>query len=129
MISERPAAIVLLVILGALAVFHVVMLAGALPVGIAWGGQASSSRETLMVLETVGLVVTVLFAAVVGAKVGFIGGTRFRGAARIGMWVMSGYFVLNVVGNLASTSGLERMIFTPVSVVVALLALRLAVEK
>ena len=129
MISERSAATALLVIFGALVGFHVVMLAGALPPGIAWGGQASGSPETLRALETVGLAVTLLFAGVVGAKAGFIGGARLRRPARIGMWVVFGYFVLNVVGNLASTSGLERMIFTPVSIVVALLALRLAVEK
>jgi len=129
MIGEKSAATVLLVILGALAVFHTVMLAGALPAGIAWGGQVSGSRQALRALEVAALVVTLLFAGVVGAKVGFIGGARLRRAARIGMWVIFGYFVLNVVGNLASTSGLERMIFTPVGVVVALLALRLAVEN
>jgi hypothetical protein len=127
--TERRAATTLLIILGALAVFHVLMLAGALPAGIAWGGQAAESPETLRALEAVGLVVTVLFAAVVAAKAGFVGGDRVRRPARIGMWVMFAYFVLNVVGNLAFASGLERAIFTPVSVIVALLALRLAAGK
>jgi hypothetical protein len=129
MITEGAAATTLLVILGALAIFHVLMLADALPSGIAWGGQAADSPQTLRTLEVVGLVVTVLFAAVVAAKAGFIGSTRVRGPARIGVWIMFGYFVLNVIGNLASASGVERAIFTPISLVVALLALRLAVEK
>jgi hypothetical protein len=129
MIKERTAATALLVILGALVVFHVVMLAGALPSGMAWGGQAVNSPQTLRTLEVVGIAVTVLFAAVVAAKAGFIGGGRLRRPARIGMWAVFGYFVLNVAGNLASTSGWERAIFTPVSIVVALLALRLAVAK
>jgi hypothetical protein len=129
MITERAAATALLVILGALAIFHVLMLAGALPSDIAWGGQAADAPQTLRTLEVVGLVVTVLFAAALAAKAGFIGSARVRGPARIGMWIMFGYFVLNVIGNLASTSGVERAIFTPVSVVVALLALRMAVEK
>ena len=129
MISERAAATALLIILGGLVVFHILMLAGALPGGIAWGGQAASSPRTLRTLDTVGLVVTVLFAGAVAAKAGFIGGVRARRPARVAMWIVFGYFVLNVVGNLASTSGLERAIFTPVSVVVALLSLRLAVSK
>ena len=129
MITERATATTLLVILGALAVFHVLMLAGALPSGIAWGGQAAGSPQTLRTLEVVGLVVTVVFAAAVAAKAGFIGSARVRGPARIMVWIMFGYFVLNVVGNLASASGVERAIFTPISAVVALLALRLAVEK
>jgi hypothetical protein len=105
------------------------MLAGALPTGIAWGGQAVGSPKTLRTLEIVGIVVTLLFASVVCAKAGFIGAGRLRRPARIAMWVVFGYFVLNVVGNLASTSGLERAIFTPVSIVVAMLALRMAVGK
>lgn len=126
MTSERSAASALLILLGALAVFHVLMLAGALPTNIAWGGRAADSSRTLRALEAVAVVVTLLFAAVVAARVGFIGGPRVRRPARIAMWVVFSYFVLNVFGNVALASGLERAIFTPVSVVVALLALRVA---
>ena len=118
-----------LVVLGALAVFHILMLAEVLPAGIAWGGRAAASPWTLRTLEVVGLAVTLLFAAAVAAKAGFIGGQRTRRLARNGMWVVLGYFVLNVFGNLTSSSGVERAIFTPVSVVVALLALRLALAR
>jgi hypothetical protein len=129
MIGEKSAAIALLVILGALGVFHVLMLAGALPAGIAWGGQAAGSPQTLRALEVVGLTATLLFAAVVAAKAGFLGGSSVRRPAGIAMWVVFGYFVLNVFGNLASLSGLERAIFTPVSVILALVSLRLALAK
>jgi hypothetical protein len=129
MVSRRSAAIALLVVLGALAVFHVLMLADALPPDIAWGGRAAGSPQMLKTLEAVGLVVTLLFAAVVAANAGFTGGERVRRYTGIAMWLMSGYFALNVVGNLASSSGVERAIFTPVSVVAALLALRLAAGK
>ena len=42
---------------------------------------------------------------------------------------MFGYFVLNVFGNVALTSKVERAVFTPVSLVLALLALRLALGR
>ena len=42
---------------------------------------------------------------------------------------MFAYFLLNIAGNLASSSGAERAIFTPLSVVLAALVLRLAWEK
>jgi len=128
MSRARTGGVALLVILGALAVFHILMLFGALPGEIAWGGQAAGSPGTLRILETVGLVVTLLFAAAVAAKAGLIGGPVLRRPAGIAMWVVFAYFVLNALGNLASMSGVERAVFTPVSLVAALLALRLALE-
>ncbi len=129
MISSRAAANGLLVALAGLVLFHVLMLAGVLPADMAWGGRAGESAQSLTVLETVGLVVTVLFAVVVAAKAGYLGGLRFRRTIDVAMWIVFVYFVLNVVGNVASSSSLERAIFTPLSVVLALLALRLAVQK
>jgi hypothetical protein len=129
MVSKKSAAIAMLAILAALAIYHVMMLAGVLPSDIAWAGHAATSPRTLVILEVVSLVVTLLFAALVAAAAGLWGGSKIRKPARMAMWVVSGYFVLNVVGNLASSSGLERLIFTPVSVILACLALRLALSK
>ena len=81
-----------------------------------------------MVLETVSLVVTAVFAFIVVLRVGYLTVPRLRGAAKVGMWVVFGYFVLNVLGNLASASLAETLVFTPVAVLLALLALRLAIE-
>ena len=39
------------------------------------------------------------------------------------------YLLVNIAANLASPSFWERIIFTPLSLVAALLALRLAIEK
>lgn len=129
MLGARPAAIALLIALGALAVFHVLMLLGVLPPEIAWGGRGADSEASLQALEAVGLIVTLVFAAVVAAKAGFLGTARTRKAIGLAMWVVFGYFVLNVFTNLVSTSTLERAIFIPVSVVLALLSLRVAVES
>jgi hypothetical protein len=129
MISPRGAANVLLVGLSALVVFHVLMLSGVLPAEIAWGGRAGGSMGSLALLEIVGLIVTVLFAAVVAAKVGYLGSRPAGRAVNVTMWIVFGYFALNVAANLASTSSLERAIFTPVSVVLAAFALRLAVSR
>jgi hypothetical protein len=39
------------------------------------------------------------------------------------------FHVLNVIGNLTSQSHVEKMIFTPVAIVISVLAFRLAIEK
>ena len=109
-------------------IFHVLMLAGALPPGIAWGGRAGSSPDDLASLEVVSLVVTLVFAAMAAARVGYLGRAVPQRVAVVGTWAVVGYLALNVVGNLASESTLERAVFTPVSAILAFAALRLAVE-
>jgi hypothetical protein len=126
LLEARTAANVLLVGLGLLAVFHVFVLSGAAPGDMVWGGTADGLSGRLVVLETVGLTVTLLFALLVAAKAGYIRAAGLRRPARIGMWIVFAFFVVNVLGNLASTSTLEKVVFTPVSVVMALFSLRLA---
>jgi hypothetical protein len=128
-LGARLAANGLLLGLGGLAVFHVLLLLGVLPASIAWGGRADDSSQSFLVLELVGLTVIAFFAIIVAAKIGYLKVGRFRQIVRAGSWVVFGYFTLNILANLASMSGLERAIFTPVSVVLSLLAFRLAIEK
>ncbi|SEF52802.1 hypothetical protein SAMN02799616_00368 [Paenibacillus sp. UNC499MF] len=45
------------------------------------------------------------------------------------MWVLFAFMLLNTAGNLTSISGPEKLFMTPLTVVLALLSLRLAVEK
>jgi hypothetical protein len=126
--GPRAAANALLVGCGALVVFHILMLLRVFPADIAWGGRAGA-EGSLVFLETVGLVLTVLFGAVVAARAGYIGSRLPRGAVQVAMWIVLGYFALNTAGNLASVSSVERAIFTPVSALMTLLALRLAVSR
>ncbi len=128
-LGARTAANGLLIGLGGLAVFHVLLLMRVLPADIAWGGRANEASGSFLVLELVGLAVIALFALLVAAKIGYVKVSRLRPLVSVGTWLMFGYFTLNILGNLVSMSGLERAVFTPVSVVLSLLSFRLAVEK
>ena len=129
LIDARLAAVVLLIAMGLLALFHGLVLAGTLPPDIVWGGQAVERGAGLLALETVALIVTLLFALIIAARIGFIRLPRFERIVRLGMWLVFAYLCLNVIGNLTSTATLEKMIFVPVTVILALLAFRLAIEK
>jgi hypothetical protein len=45
------------------------------------------------------------------------------------LWIIFAYLLLNTAGNLASSSSLEKLLFTPITIVAALLVLRLAVGR
>ena len=127
--GARVASRILVVALCGLAMFHVLVMLRVVPGGAVWGGQAVESPGKLVQLEAIGLVVTLLFAFVAAAKGGLVRAPGLRRFVGIGAWVMFGYFVLNTLGNLASHSSLEKAIFTPLSIVLAVLAFCVARER
>ena len=129
LISARLAGNLLLGIYGLLVIFHILVLAQVVPSSNVWGGQIGESPENLVALETTAIALTAFFAVIVAAKIGYIKAGRLRGAVNVLMWIVFAYSVLNIAGNLLSGAPAERLVFGPVSIVVAFLVFRLAVEK
>jgi hypothetical protein len=129
LISVKLAGMILLVLFGILVVFHILILLDLLPSGMVWGGQAGNSPNSLRTLEIVSLALTILFASVVAVKVGWVKVGRSAKAVNIFLWIIFAYLLLNTAGNLASSSLAEKLIFTPLTTIAALLVLRLALEK
>jgi hypothetical protein len=127
-ISAKLAGNILLLSLALFVIFHVLVLVGVAPADIIWGGQIQNSPADLLTLEIIALFVTLLFAVIIAAKIGYIRVNRFRTALTIGVWIIFAYLVLNTVGNLASAVTVENLIFAPITMVLAFCALRVAIE-
>jgi hypothetical protein len=127
--SAKWAANLLLGSLGLLALFDILVLLKVIPANIVWGGAIQDSTASLVALELIALIVTLLFAAVVAVKANFINAGKFKKAASIGVRLIFAYLLLNTVGNLASGVAFENLIFAPVTVLLAFCAFRLAIEK
>lgn len=127
-ISAKLAGDVLIISMVAMIIVHILVLFQVIPYRMVWGGQIKDTTS-LLLFETVALIVTVLFLITVALRIGCIKTHRMKKAARIGVWIMFIYFVLNTIGNLASSAATETIIFTPVTIVLSLLTLRLAIEK
>ena len=127
LISAQTAGNVLLVLFGLLAVFHILIALNLFPSTIVWGGRAGSSPNpgTFLVIS---LVLNVLFAIVVAAKMGYIEVGSFSKVLNILLWIIFAYLLLNTAGNLASKSSFETLLFTPITIVAAFLVLRLAIQ-
>lgn len=105
-----------------------VALAAGAPLGEhVWGGTQDRVLPTGMRAVAGGAaVVLIAAAAIVARRAGLIGRTaRWLAPAT---WVISGYFALNTVGNLTSSSAVERWAFGPAtaiaSALIAFVALR-----
>ena len=129
LISARLAGNILLVSLGLLFVFHVLVLLGAVPADIVWGGMIQGAQTNLILLETIALLITILFILIVAAKVGYIQAGKLSGVVNAGVWLIVAFLLLNTLGNLVSGVSFENLIAAPITIILALCALRLAIEK
>jgi hypothetical protein len=129
LIGTKLAGNLLLGSLGLLAMFHILVLFRVLPADIVWGGAIQNSTTSLLPLEMISLLVTLLFALIIAAKAGYIKAIRFQRAVNIGAWVMFAFLLLSMLGNFASGVRFENLIFAPIAVVLAFCTYRLAIEK
>ena len=129
LINAKLVGNVLLIALGLLAIFDILVLLNVVPSNVLWGGAIKGSTTNLLVLETIALFVTFVFAIIVAAKIDYIRAGKFKKVVNIGVWVIFAYLLLNTVGNLASGVSFENLIFAPITVVLAFCAFRLAIEK
>lgn len=123
-IPFRAAAIALLGLFGAAVLFQLVVLAGFIPTEMVWGGRLNNEQERTAG-ALVSIVVLVLASLAVLNRMGLIG-RSVPAWGKAGMWVVCALFVLNTLGNLFALDPREALIFTPITLVCALLAARVA---
>jgi hypothetical protein len=120
------AAIAACTILAALAVFQAALIAGA-PIGrFAWGGQHEVLPPRLRIGSAVSIVLYAAFAFVIAERAGLVTIFGNAGFVQAACWVLFGYFTLGIVMNGISRSKPERNTMAPVSAVLAVLVLVVA---
>jgi hypothetical protein len=121
------AAVLICVVLGVLAVFQALLIAG-LPIGrFAWGGQHDVLPRKLRIGSAVSIVLYIVFAAIVLDAATLTDVIPSAAFTAVAVWVLTGYFALGVIMNGISRSKPERFTMAPVSLVLAGLCLVVAI--
>ena len=121
------AAVVGVLLLAGLAVFQMLLVAGA-PLGrFAWGGQNVVLPTRLRIGSAVSILLYALFAVLMLQAAGAVSVLPDRPAS-VGIWVLAGYLVVGIALNAASRSRPERLIMTPVVAVLAAICVLLALQ-
>lgn len=126
--TKQIAAKGLLAILSSIIVFHLLVITGVIPYQIVWGGRLQNVNQMLK-FEAVSLLLNLVMVTWVALSLGRIQLKVNENVLRIGFWIMFLLFLLNTVGNLLSNNGLEKIIFTPLTVLLALFSFRLAIKS
>ena len=124
LISERFALRAILMILSVLVVFHMLVLFRVVPFDMVWGGKVAN-REEMKRLEITSIVITLLMLFVILIRAGILRPGVNRKVVQITLWVMFIFFCFNTIGNALSGNSFERMVFTPITLLLAVFMCRI----
>lgn len=116
-----------LIILGIITLFNLTVFFGIAPYDIVWGGRLKTVEE-MRVFELVSIVLNVFSGVLIAIKGGYFL-PRYKRIVNILIWVLPVLNFLGILGNAASKSDTERILFLPIAILMFLLTLRIALEK
>ena len=117
----------LLSILSAFLVFHFLVILKIIPYDKVWGGRLKSDTEMYR-FESVSILIILLFLFVIISHIGLINIVNSKNILKFGFWLMTILFAVNSVGNFISINKFERNYFTPLTILLTLLSLILALS-
>lgn len=127
-VSESLASNGLVVAFSCILLFHVTALVGLIPADMLWGGRITSQQE-FFVFEGISILLNLGMLLFTAASTGKFRWQPTQRVSRVAFGLMFLLFLANTVGNLFAISAWERIIFTPVTAILAVFSLRLAARK
>ena len=128
LIPERVAANGIVLLLLLVVIFHGCIMLGIIPYEMVWGGRLQSQSQMLL-FEAVSIILNLLMLTLIAIKAGYLKININQTFLRAALWFMAALFTLNTLGNLFSVNELEKMIFTPLTFLLAVFCFRLAISK
>lgn len=116
---SQPAAFVFSVTIGVLGLFQLALASGAPWGRLAWGGGHERLPTGYRIGSLVSIPVYAIFATIVLERAGLIAVLPSPEIARVGAWIIAGYMALGIVLNAISRSLPERLVMTPVVLVLS----------
>lgn len=110
----------ILVIACTVIVFHLLVLFRVIPYTIVWAGKINTV-EQMRVFEMVSLAINLLLIITILIKGKYLKINIHPKIIQVILWIFFILFVLNTIGNLFSKSTFELVVFTPLTLLLALL--------
>ena len=127
LITEKFATNALLIIFILVMLFHGLVLVGIIPFDIVWGGRLKS-KEDMIPFEITSIALNSIMLGIVMMQAGLLKLNVKPIVLKIAFWCMFVLFAINTIGNIFSNNELERLIFTPLTLLLSVFCLRLAIK-
>lgn len=109
-----------------LSVFQLLLIAGLPIANFAWGGAHRVLPKRLRVASVTSIALYAIFAVFILSRASVMEVIENDTVLTYGMWIFTGYFFLGVFMNAISRSKKERLLMTPIALVLAMLFLLVA---
>jgi hypothetical protein len=127
--STRIAANVATAAFAAAMLVQLLLAAGVIPSSMAWGGTQPVLTAQLRVASLVAAVILGLCAYLIRRRAGLAGSRPVSTPVKVLAWIVTGYMVFNTLANFASPSFVERAIFGPLTLLLAVACLLVALSN
>lgn len=118
----------LLILLSLFLVLHFIILIKIIPYNLVWGGRLKSDKEMYR-FEIFSILINSLFVIVILMQMSFLTIDIPKKVITYSLWLMTGLFLLNTLGNAISKNKLEKRLFTPVTLLLGIFSLTLALAN
>jgi hypothetical protein len=118
----------LLILLSMFLVLHFIILLKLIPYNLVWGGRLKSDKEMYR-FEIFSILINSLFVIIILVQASFLTIDIPKKITTYALWLMTGLFLLNTLGNVTSKNKLEQRAFTPITIMLAIFSLILALSN
>ena len=109
-------------------VLHLVILLKIIPYKFVWGGRLKSDKEMYR-FEILSIIINSLFLIVVLVQASLLTIEIPKKLINYALWLMTVLFLLNTFGNAISKNKLEQRLFTPITILLTIFSLILALSN
>lgn len=118
----------LIIILSILLVLHFLILLKIIPYNIVWGGRLKSDAEMYR-FEIVSILINLFFLFIILVQSSILTIDFPKKTMTIILWFITALFVFNTFGNVRSNNKIEQKLFTPITIILTIFSLILALTN
>jgi hypothetical protein len=109
--------------------FQLLIATGLLPITMAWGGRQTELTIRFRIAGIVSAVILGLFVYIIRRRAGLLETKRITAVIKVFAWIVTAFMALNTFGNLTSQSTAEKMIFTPITAMLAVVCFVVSISR
>ncbi|MES2284762.1 MAG: hypothetical protein V4547_03670 [Bacteroidota bacterium] len=119
-ITKEQALKMMLGFLTLVVIFHLAIITQLIPYTIVWAGKLKTDDE-MYVFEAVSIAINIFLIILLLLKGNYIKHGISNKVLNIILWLFVALFALNTIGNLMAETLFEKLVFTPLTLVSAIL--------
>ena len=128
LISLKQATVIIIGLMSIMLIFHTLVLIAIIPYDIVWAGKINSEVNKKK-LEIISILVNAFAILILLLHAGYIQNNISVKIFKVIIWLFVILFSLNTIGNLLAESQFELYFFAPLSFILAILCLRIVIDK